>query len=226
VGLNEVGQLYEAVLGLGLCAAIAAFVGMALGYAGAFGVFRSRSILTLTLSLTLVSFLLAVMLPVLVALAQPPALSADSSSLGSSCAGGSNACSSFWGSSTVNGTTISWGADVGWYLALAAAVLLLVGLIQLLSSRRQPFTRDEIWVASGNPTAPQGYPAQQMPPSYSPVSSTPAQLSDYPPSSTRIVASTPVAAAPTEPNCPRCGNPLTYVAQYSRYYCWTCRAYP
>jgi len=30
---------------------------------------------------------------------------------------------------------------------------------------------------------------------------------------------------PAGPNCPKCGNPTTYVAQYGRYYCFTDKQY-
>jgi NADH pyrophosphatase NudC (nudix superfamily) len=35
---------------------------------------------------------------------------------------------------------------------------------------------------------------------------------------------TPATGAPT-PACPKCGTPLTYVQQYQRWYCPTCREY-
>jgi len=37
----------------------------------------------------------------------------------------------------------------------------------------------------------------------------------------------PVAPAPVPAplNCPKCGNPATYVAQYGRYYCFTDKQY-
>jgi len=30
---------------------------------------------------------------------------------------------------------------------------------------------------------------------------------------------------PAGPNCPKCGNPTTYIAQYGRYYCFTDKQY-
>jgi len=47
-------------------------------------------------------------------------------------------------------------------------------------------------------------------------------------------AATPVSAAPPTatqvvgapaPACPKCGTPLTYIQQYQRWYCPTCREY-
>ncbi|MEM2088726.1 MAG: hypothetical protein QXF52_08700 [Thermoproteota archaeon] len=40
------------------------------------------------------------------------------------------------------------------------------------------------------------------------------------------VVTTPVATAqPAVPVCPRCGKPGTWVPQYKRYYCYTCKQY-
>lgn len=45
----------------------------------------------------------------------------------------------------------------------------------------------------------------------------------------KILPATPAtqAAAPgaSAPTCPKCGTPLTYVQQYQRWYCSTCREY-
>ena len=35
----------------------------------------------------------------------------------------------------------------------------------------------------------------------------------------------PPGAAPAAPNCPKCGNPTTYIAQYGRNYCFTDKLY-
>ncbi len=44
------------------------------------------------------------------------------------------------------------------------------------------------------------------------------------PVATAPPAVTQAIAAPT-PTCPKCGNPLTYVQQYQRWYCPTCKEY-
>lgn len=213
-GLIHVGQLYEAVLGVGLLATLVGFAGMVLGYMGAFGTFRSRAYLRITLLLTIISFAGAALLPVLVALAQPAAFNADGSAFGgaggSGCGTGSSPCNSFWGSLSAGGTTLSWGADVGWYLSVAAAVLLLVALLQLFTTRRQPYTRDEVWAASPHAAAPPA-PVVWAPPS--------------PPGAAPVGGAAPPAPQQTAGYCPRCGNPMTWIPQYSRYYCMTERTY-
>ncbi|MGQ9513942.1 MAG: PRC-barrel domain-containing protein [Thermoproteota archaeon] len=45
---------------------------------------------------------------------------------------------------------------------------------------------------------------------------------------TTPVVTQPTTAAPTTPvpvNCPKCGKPATYIQQYQRYYCYTCKKY-
>jgi hypothetical protein len=150
-GLVHVGQLYEAVLGVGLMATLAGFAAMILGYLGALGTFRSRNFLNATLALVLLSFLAAALLPTLVAVLQPGAFNSDGTSFagaGGGCGASPNPCTSFWGSQSAGAAHVSWGADVGWYLSLAAAALLLVALLQLLMTRRQPYTAAEAMAAS------------------------------------------------------------------------------
>jgi len=227
-GLIQVGNLYEAIFGVTLLIAITSFVGMGLGYIGAFGTFRSRAPLYVALVLTIVSFLGAVLLPAVLAIGQPWAFTADSSSgvFGGSggCGTGANPCNSFWGSISSGGVSVIWGAGVGWYLALVAAVLLLIALIQLMAARRYPYTRDEIWTASYQKYVPQAYYAAALAPY------PPSQLGAMAPPTPQVYApvtgSAPAPSTPTASPCPRCGNPLTFVPQYSRYYCWTCQAYP
>ena len=43
---------------------------------------------------------------------------------------------------------------------------------------------------------------------------------------TAVEAKAPVTVqAATPPNCPTCGKPATWIQQYSRYYCYTCKKY-
>ncbi len=209
-GLLHVGQLYEAVLAIGLIATIAGFAGMVLSVAGALGWFRSRRFLPITLLFTLVSFLGAAVLPALVAAGQPGAFNSDGTAgFGSaSCGASPNPCTSFWNSVSNAGVTVSWGADVGWYLAIAAAVLLILAFLFLWTTRKLPYTREEL---NATPTS---LPAS-MAPSSGAVPSEPVPAS----------ITSAEAPASTASYCPKCGNPMTYVAQYSRWYCMTERVY-
>ncbi len=213
-GLLHVGELYEAVLGVGLLAILAGLAAMVLGYLGASGTFRSRKYLSMTLLLTLISLVGAALLPGMVALAQPAAFNADGSGFGgtggSGCGTGSNPCNSFWGSISGGGATYAWGAGVGWYLSIAAAVLLALALVQLITSRSQPYTRDEMWAASSRPPTTLTL-GDAAPPS--------------PPGATSSGGGSPPPGQSTTGYCPRCGNPMTWIPQYSRDYCLTERTY-
>jgi hypothetical protein len=71
----------------------------------------------------------------------------------------------------------------------------------------------------GYAAPPPGYGAP--PPAYAappPVYAAPPQPAPAPPPP-------PVAAPPAAPICPTCGQPGMYVAQYSRYYCYTDKQY-
>lgn len=46
-----------------------------------------------------------------------------------------------------------------------------------------------------------------------------------PPSATGVPPPPPPANATVLPNCPNCGKPTTYVAQFARYYCYSCSRY-
>lgn len=78
------------------------------------------------------------------------------------------------------------------------------------------FTRPKVPVQTLTP----GYMPQQ------PVYSTPAPQPAYsaPPAQ---AAAPPAAGAPTAAPviCPTCGKPATWIAQYSRYYCYTDQKY-
>jgi uncharacterized membrane protein len=208
-GLVHVGQVYEAVLGIGVVAALAGLVSTILSYLGAFSTFKTRKIQPFALVITLVSLVAAIALPVLVTVGQPGAFNADNTSgFGSAnCGPTPNPCTAFWGSMSAGGFTESWGADVGWYMGIAAAVLLLFAFIQLWGVRKMPYTRDEVRMASAYSGA---VPA---------VANYGGNLSS---GASPGSAGTPSSAAAY---CPRCGNPMSFVTQYSRWYCLTERTY-
>jgi hypothetical protein len=140
-GYNATGAIYagiEYLLAGALAVALAAAV---LGLLGAFGLNFGRRQLTLTLLLGILAFVLLLAAPTWAAAGQPAALQADGATGHGQPAGPT---SSFWGANTTGGVSWTWGADVGWYCAVGAAALLLVGLLLLLDSRRDPYTYREI----------------------------------------------------------------------------------
>jgi hypothetical protein len=207
--LSGVGILYETVLGAGLTSTIAAFAGMTLGFASASGTLRLRRPVGVADSLTTLSFVFALVLPILVVFAQPWAYNTDTSTAGASCGGGSNPCNSFWGSAASGGTTATWGADVGWYLVVVASILLLGALVLFWASDPPLHTRDEILGASPQDATPQVDPPVPMSP--------PSTQNVAQPTVFKEPALTP-ALPPSVRFCPFCGTPND--REYS--YCQKC----
>jgi hypothetical protein len=188
--LTAVGYLYETVLGFGLTAAIAAFAGMAVGYASVAATNKSRRLAEDAGFLTQISFGFALLLPFLVVFVQPFAYNRDSSNAGASCGSGSTPCNSFWGSVSSGGATATWGAGIGWYLVVVAAILLLAAVVLLASSKPKLDTRDESLRAAPRGAVPLGYPTGSPAPQASETLPAVARSS---PASTRF--------------CPFCGTP-------------------
>ncbi len=198
----HVGQLYEAILGIGILAAIAGFVATALGYLGVLAGPRGRAVGRFSFLFALTGFLAALILPILAAGGQPGALKTDGAAIagGGACPSGASPCNSFWGSLSAGGVTAGWGADVGWYLAVAAVVLFFFALWQLWASRGQPWAPAPSW---SPPPAAAG-PADSSPSPWSEGGSPPM--------------ASPPSRAPTG-RCPRCSGTMAWAAQYSRWYC-------
>jgi len=145
----QTGALYQGVLLGAVVAGLAAFLAMLLGFLGSFGVLGSRRFFGLTVIAAVVAVVGAAGLPAIVALYQPATVNANSNygSGQSGCPSGASPCTSFWGASSGSGLSMVWGADLGWYLAVAAAVLLAIAIALLWVTRRQPYTQDEVEVA-------------------------------------------------------------------------------
>lgn len=203
--LSQVGRLYEAVLGMGIVAAIAAFLSGAVGFAGAFGSRRPGGAAT---DLALLSLAFALILPFLVVAIQPWAFTSDTNSSGSSCGGGSNPCNSFWGNVSSGGVTGTWGAGLGWYIDLAALVLLAIGFWLFLSSEPKRFTREEILAELSS--AP--FPATFDSIAAVPRPGTPDSTAGTPQSVPRTPGLAPPSDSSTTRFCPYCGlaNKMDY----------------
>jgi hypothetical protein len=149
-GLTQVGQVYGAVLWIVIVLLVAAIVAAMIGFWGLSGTFRTRVTLYVTLLLTIGATVVGILLPLLLLGFQPAAFSGD---VGDelSCPPGTSPCTTFWGSYSAKGTAVSWGAGAGWYLALAAAGVLVCALILLIASLSRPYTADEHQAASARP---------------------------------------------------------------------------
>jgi hypothetical protein len=134
LGLIHVGELYQALLVVGLLAGLVALFVAGLGFARAAGVQRFPASSRFFQLSFFILFGLTAALVIVVPVVQPSAYNADFSSTG--CGNTPNFCTSVWGSQTVGGVTLSWGMDVGWYVGLFALGLLAIALIVLLMNRR------------------------------------------------------------------------------------------
>jgi len=93
---------------------------------------------TAALGLAVLALILAIAAPGLFAASLPGAISKDTPNH----TGSSGPWASFYGSTSasVEGTTFTttWGPAIGWYLSIAAFVILLIGVILLLRARDAP----------------------------------------------------------------------------------------
>lgn len=84
-------------------------------------------------------------------------------------------------------------------LNIIGAILLLIAYLKLGDAVREQQMPAQGYYPAGAPPM-MGMPQAAPPP---------------------MAASPPAAPAGPAPNCPKCGRPATWVAQYSRYYCYT-----
>jgi hypothetical protein len=135
-GIGPVGGLYEAILALVIIAGILGIVAGLLGLVAAMGRLPAHRH-GMVKGLAIAAIVLALVAVILAPAVQPWAFH-DSSNNGS-CSGlglnGSSPCGAFWGSASSHGFTVTWGAADGWYLALVAFVLTLVGFVLWRSNR-------------------------------------------------------------------------------------------
>ncbi len=131
---SPLGSLYVDIGDLVAAAVVLALVATVLGFLGAYGMNFGRPQMTLILLFGVLSFVLLI-----AAVAWAAAGTGSAASSGSSGAYGSGTVY-FWG---VNGTA-SWGAGAGWYVAVVAFILLLVGARRYASTRKEAFTALEL----------------------------------------------------------------------------------
>jgi hypothetical protein len=83
--------------------------------------------------LALVGGILCIAAPIALMAGQPGAMAADAN-CGNNCQGPE---SSFFGSATISGVSETWGAGIGWYLAIAAGAVLIVGAIFIMLANKK-----------------------------------------------------------------------------------------
>jgi hypothetical protein len=75
------------------------------------------------------------------------------------------------------------------------------------------------------PAAQPAYPSAQPAYGQPPMAPTPAYTPSPQPTYASPAPMAPAAQPGAAPVCRTCGQPTTYIAQYSRYYCQNCRQY-
>jgi multidrug efflux pump subunit AcrB len=128
IGIGTVGGMYEAILALAIIAGALAIVAGLLGLVAGFGRLpqnRQGIVRGLVIAAIVVALVAVVLAPAM----QPWAIKDSGNKAPCSGFNGTSPCNAFWGSVSANGTTNSWGAATGWYLALAGSILAIVGLV-------------------------------------------------------------------------------------------------
>lgn len=202
---SNLGTLVGVALALALVAA-------AFGFLGAFGLNFGRIQLTLTILFALIPFILLLAAAGWAAGSTPSAASLPSGDY-------------FWGSTSAIDATTTWGAGAGWYVAIVAALVVIVGMAMYAGTRTQPYTALELGYRPPVPTpapAVATWPAASGVPPPSPPGGYPGPA--YPPPPPPPTASSyPFPASPAAPAafaCPRCQA----MNQSGAKACWRCGA--
>jgi uncharacterized membrane protein len=138
-GLGPVGALYEAILGLTIVLTILLVVVGIIGLFAGLGKLRSTRHQKNVKWITILVLVLSLITIVVVPTTQPTLFHRSAPSTCSSFGGVSSPCSSFWGSLRSGSSSLTWGADVGWYLAIASLVVLIAGMVLWLSAAKEPW---------------------------------------------------------------------------------------
>lgn len=115
--------------------------------------------------LTVIAVILALIAPILFAATLPGAISKDIPSTSTERFGSSSGpWSTFMGSTSIatpfGSVSLNWGPGIGWYMAFAAFVVLLIGLILLLINRKDLPEPAPTTAAAPAPTPAATPPAQ------------------------------------------------------------------
>ncbi|MGI0132256.1 MAG: hypothetical protein ACREDK_04080 [Thermoplasmata archaeon] len=102
---------------------------------------------------------------------------------------------------------------------------LVVGILLLVAwSKFDSMMRWQPSMAAGMAPAAWGAPPAYAAQPYAPAGTFAAPVATAP-SPAPMAAAPAVATAPPTAPCPRCGGTATWIAQYNRWYCYTCQQY-
>jgi hypothetical protein len=189
--------LYEGILAitvtLMVLAIVAGIIGLVAGFQRISNAARYFTLRNLMVLLVVISLVSVVIVPVL----QPTLFNNSNPSTCNGLGGINSPCNSFWGSATANGEQLSWGSDVGWYLAIATVVLLLSAAFVWRAAYSEPWGQGPTY-GLVSPIPPAGL-----------VTNSPTGPIYFPP----VVYTQPPLPAPSAPPpaiaeryCPRCGG--------------------
>ena len=131
---------------------------------------------------------------------------------------------------------------IGLLIIFVGAILILVGFLfgdaayaaeganpPVASTIQGDFEAFFVWTGVGIFLAILGYLFRVVTPMYmgrkraTPAMAAPSPMVD--PAAAPAASMPAPAAAPASPACANCGKPTTYIAQYGRYYCYSCARY-
>jgi hypothetical protein len=127
--LTNSGNIAEAGYFLIIGGLVLGLIGAILGFTSGNNPRRARPAMTLAL----VGGILAIAAVGAFVAALPSAIGSDTPGHT-----GTGPWSSFFGSTSLGGGTLTWGPGIGWYLGIVAFVVLLVGMIVLARARKDP----------------------------------------------------------------------------------------
>jgi hypothetical protein len=223
--LNNTGMLFQALFYLIVGALAVAAVGCVLAFVCALHRAPKSSWSTGAAATSVAALALALVGVVLVPAVEPSLFAKDNPDniCGAFQGAGSNSpCTTFWGSLTTTHGTVTWGADLGWYLMVIALVFLVAAFVLWFSARKQPLAREVLMVvpaaappvASPWSPAPPAYPGtsySEAPSAFAPTASAaPPMTAAYAPrgSDWWLCPACGTPNSVVDPNCHRCGQPV------------------
>lgn len=129
--LGPVGGLYDAILAIAIAVACLAVIAGVLVLLSSLGRVRNPARYSTFRGLIVAVLVVCLFLVIVVPTTQGAVIRQSGGTGSGLCTldnSSTNPCTAFWGSSSASGNSVTWGADAGWYLLLAATVLVAVGL--------------------------------------------------------------------------------------------------
>ncbi len=214
---------------------IVAIIGTILGMIGAVVVAMNKLSPKIGALLVLVGFIFAIIAPVYLMVELPDAIEEEGAPV-------DGMEESFFGSEETEFGDYSWGGTTAWFLAIVAAVLniLALGMVittksgpeRMTTQRYQQQEPQQQYVRQQEPQeAEQQYPqdeewGQEQPQQQEGWEQQPQQQTQQQPQAQQQQQPSPPPQQPQQSNtCPDCGQPIRYIEEYDSWYCDNCQEY-